>query len=430
MSNAVSLSKTIARTALLAGVSAAALLSLGAPTTAQEATPVPDVSVTAPPQPPGPNVPAAAAAAPAAQSAQPSPLGNWPGASTTTPPLFDGSAAAGYRVKDETASGPFWDGLPMQDSPYSVMVVPAPMIENLQVYTLQDALKYIPGVQTGNNAQNTTGTSSYVIRGFYTAGGPGAWGQSFEGLVGAGGYEFNAVEDKDRVELLQGVNGFLYGVNNVGGNINQELKRPTATPYFAVNVGNNTGDDAYMHLDAGGPINVPGLKDGLFGYRLNIVGQTGDTSYPGQTIQRNLISGAFDIKPSDDLLIQLNASHANFHIWGNTPYFLGSANSLGQGIPTADPSSVRAFPWLQHSDETDIGGVKVTYKFNDMFTLRTEWQYTDEYLSPAAVTYDFDFQSLDRRDDDQGLWRRNRHEPLYARRLCVPRHEVQHLWNR
>ena len=158
------------------------------------------------------------------------------------------------------------------------------MIENLQVYTLQDALKYIPGVQTGNNAQNTTGTSSYVIRGFYTAGGPGAWGQSFEGLVGAGGYEFNAVEDKDRVELLQGVNGFLYGVNNVGGNINQELKRPTATPYFAVNVGNNTGDDAYMHLDVGGPINVPGLKDGLFGYRLNIVGQTGDTSYPGQTI--------------------------------------------------------------------------------------------------------------------------------------------------
>jgi iron complex outermembrane receptor protein len=327
---------------------------------AEQATPVPDISVTAPPPPPG---------APSA-------------------PLMDGSAEAGYRVKDETGSGSFWGGLPTQDTPYTVNVVPSQMIQNMQVYTLQDSLKYIPGVQSGNNTQNTTGTSSYVIRGFYSAGSPGAWGQSFEGLPAAGGYEFNAVEDKERVELLQGVNGFLYGVNNVGGNINMVLKRPTATPYFAINLGNNAGDNAYVHADFGGPIDIPGLAEGLFGYRLNIVGQTGDTSYPGQTIQRNLISGAFDIRPFDNLLIQLNASHANFHIWGNTPYFLGSANAFGMAIPTADPSTVRAFPWLQHSDETDIGGVKITWKPNDIFTVRTEWQYTDEYLSPAAVTYD------------------------------------------
>ncbi len=146
--------------------------------------------------------------------AAPAPLGDWPGASTTTPPLMDGSAAAGYREKTETASGTFWGGLPLQDSPYTIMIVPQEMIENTQVISVQDALKYVPGVQTGNNTQNTTGTSRLVIRGFYTAGAPGAWGQTLEGLPASGGYEFTAIEDKERVEVPQGVNGFLYGVGN------------------------------------------------------------------------------------------------------------------------------------------------------------------------------------------------------------------------
>ena len=132
----------------------------------------------------------------------------------------------------------------------------------------------------------------------------------------------------------------------------------------------------------------------------------GDTSYPGQTIQRNLISGAFDIHPFESLLIQLNASHANFHIWGNTPYFLGSANAFGMAIPTADPATVRAFPWLQHSDETDIGGVKINWKPNDIFTVRTEWQYTDDNSQPRRRDLYFDHQSDHRIDDDQGLRRR------------------------
>ena len=194
------------------------------------------------------------------------------------------------------------------------MIVPQEMIENTQVISVQDALKYVPGVQTGNNTQNTTGTSSLVIRGFYTAGGPGAWGQTLEGLPSSGGYEFTAIEDKERVEVLQGVNDFLYGVGNVGGNVNMQLKRPTATPFFTVNVGDNMGDNAVMHIDTGGPLNIPGIKDGVFGYRLNLVGQTGDSSYEGQTAQRNLISGALDFHPTDDLLIQLNASHANYHL--------------------------------------------------------------------------------------------------------------------
>lgn len=70
--------------ALFMGSASVAALPLSLSAHAQDAspTPVPDISVTAPPPSESPN-----GAAPSA-------------------PLMDGSAAAGYRVKDSTAAGP------------------------------------------------------------------------------------------------------------------------------------------------------------------------------------------------------------------------------------------------------------------------------------------------------------------------------------
>ncbi len=203
------------RVSLLGGVSLLTLLCSSA--VAEPLLPATDIGSQATPDSGAPSPPPtlpAPSARPAASAPGAAPLGDWPGASTTEPPLMDGSAAAGYREKTETASGTFWGGLNLQDAPYTIMIVPREMIENTQVISMQDALKYVPSVQTGNNTQNTTGTSRLVIRGFYTAGAPGAWGQTLEGLPASGGYEFTAIEDKERVEVPQGVNGFLYGVGN------------------------------------------------------------------------------------------------------------------------------------------------------------------------------------------------------------------------
>ena len=130
--------------ALVMGSASVAALALAHSAHAQDAsaTPVPDISVSAPPPPESPNGAAAAG------------------------PFMDGSAAAGYRVKDTTAAGPIWGDLPLQDAPYSISVVPAPLIENLQAWQPEDLVKVIPQINDVLPNQNKGGNTFFYIRGF------------------------------------------------------------------------------------------------------------------------------------------------------------------------------------------------------------------------------------------------------------------------
>ena len=221
------------RVSLLGGVSLLTLLCSGA--AAEPLLPAIDIGSQAAPDsgaaspPPQGTRSAQPAAGPAQPAAQP--LGDWPGASTTTPPLMDGSAAAGYRVKDTTGAGPIWGDLPLQDTPYSITVVPSPLIENLQAYSIDDLVKVIPQVTNAVPLQNINGNSMLYLRGFEITQFTNNSGVTYDGMLGgAGGMFYTSLEDKERVEVLSGVNGFLYGTGSVGGNINYVLKRPTATP--------------------------------------------------------------------------------------------------------------------------------------------------------------------------------------------------------
>ena len=337
--------------ALFLGSASVGALMLALSAQAQEATPVPDIAVTAPPPSD-------------AQDAAPS------------GPLMDGSAAAGYRVKDSTAAGPIWNDLPVQDTPYSISVVPSALIENLQAYSIDDIVKVIPQVTNVIPLQNINGNSFLYIRGFAITQFTNNAGVTYDGMLGgAGGMFYTTLEDKERVEVLAGVDGFLYGTGSVGGNINYVLKRPTATPYFAVTAGDNAGANGFIHGDFGGPLNIPGLVDGLIGYRLNIVGQDGNTSIDGQSVERNLVSAAVDIHLPDNILLQLNAAHSNYHVFGTTPQYTTTLNPYPA---PADPAKLLANPWLQFIDETDTAGLNLTWKLNDIFTLRTAYDYTDE----------------------------------------------------
>ncbi|WP_020176357.1 TonB-dependent siderophore receptor [Methyloferula stellata] len=299
----------------------------------------------------------------------------------------DGSAAAGYRVDDSTATGPFWGDLPLQDAPYSINVIPAEQIQNMQVYSLQDALKYDPDIQFSNNNHNDGTASSYKIRGFSLGGNYGQ-GVTLEGLQSSMGVN-PALEDKQQIEVLDGVNGFLYGVQQVGGNINTVLKRPTAVPYFAIEGGDNAGSNGYGHLDIGGPLKVPGLDESVFGYRLNLVDQAGGTNLKNQSLKRSLESGAIDIHLPDDMLLQFNASHSNYHLWGLNQLFLGVGSPNGNYIsmPPLDPSSYITDPQATWMEDNITAGTKFTWKLNDTFTFRSEYQYGQDQVYGNAHPY-------------------------------------------
>src|ERR1700753_3913592 len=289
---------------------------------------------------------------------------------------LDGSAAVGYRVASTTAAGPIWGNLSLQDTPYSISVVPSQLIENLQAYSVDDLAKVVPQITNAFPLQNANGNSMFYLRGFPISQFTNNAGVTYDGMLGgAGGMFYIPLEDKERVEFLSGVDGFLYGTGSVGGNINYDLKRPTATPYMSVTAGDNAGANGFVHGDFGGPVQLPGLADGVLGYRLNVVGQGGDTSIDNQSVSRGLVSAAFDVYLPDTLLLKLTAAHSNYHIWGTTPEYTSTLNPYPS--PT-NPANQVANPWLQFSDQTDTAGTNLTWHLNDVFTLRAAYDYTYE----------------------------------------------------
>lgn len=222
------------RFALLASTSiATSLWAAGAALAQNVSTPIPDVSVTAPNNTPG-----------------------------------DGSTASGYRVDKVCGIGPF-ENLKIQDTPYTVNVISSDFIENTQSYATPDkVLEMMPGgVQyTYTSQRPVTGVANF--RGSPTASGQ----QRIDGLPVASSSSLSFLEPFSRVEAISSVSGFMYGVGSSTGIFNYVLKRPLAVPFFAdITTGVLIGTSPYAHMDVGGT-----TPDGRFGYRFNIVGQTGE----------------------------------------------------------------------------------------------------------------------------------------------------------
>jgi iron complex outermembrane receptor protein len=286
----------------------------------------------------------------------------------------EGSAEVGYKVENVTTTG-LWGEMKLQDTPYSISVMPHELIENIQATTMEQLFRINPLVQV-NYGIYRNDSGQVIMRGFNFV-------PTLEDGVRASYTHYGmTLEDVERVELLSGLSGFLYGPADVGGNINYVLKRPTAEPLYNVTVGNSSGGASiYTHGDFGGPID----KDGRFGYRLNVAYQDGDTSVDGQTLKRELVSGAVDWHISDKLLLQVDAAHNSSEVDGSqVAFFL-----KGSSAPPAPAADTLWTPNWSHIDTTtDKAGVKLTWDINDIFKFRTNYRYRDVEFGDAISIID------------------------------------------
>jgi iron complex outermembrane receptor protein len=276
-----------------------------------------------------------------------------------------------------------WTDTKVQDLPYSLTTMDSSLIDNLQAWQPENLFKVIPEITNVVPQQNSSGNPFQYIRGFAVTQFTNGGGISYDGLIGgAGGTDFMVVlDDKDRVELLSGADGFLYGIDSVGGDVNYVLKRPTATPHFSVIAGDNAGANGYVHVDTGGPLG----KSGIFGYRINGVEQNGATNIAYQRVKRDLLSAAVDVHARPNLLVQFNFQNLNYLVNGMSPAFslntYTATNTAGtlHAIPhSPDPTAVKATPWTQFYIHNTTEGAKFTWRINKHFTWRTFFDYAYE----------------------------------------------------
>jgi iron complex outermembrane receptor protein len=266
----------------------------------------------------------------------------------------EGTAADGYRAKTISSVGAL-GSMSLQDTPFSMSVVPRELIENIQAQSPDDVYKLNASTRT-TTPQITSWSPSVSIRGF------DGYNTAEDGLRRA--YNHAAVlEDKERVEILNGLSGFLYGAASPGGMINYVYKRPTIERLNSVTVGNYGGSQAYVHGDFGGRIDEAGRA----GYRLNLVSQDGGTAIDDQKIKRQLVSAAVDWQITDQLLLELNAVYNKYETSGTSAYWYFDGVRHGSA---PDAKKLWSQPWVRDEFENTKLMSKLSYQLNDAVTLR------------------------------------------------------------
>jgi catecholate siderophore receptor len=159
------------------------------------------------------------------------------------------------------------DKLPgdLQNTPQSVTVVSAELMQAQAATRLEDALKNVPGI-TLNAGEGTARGDTVNLRGF------SAFNDFFlDGVRDAAVYTRDSF-DLESVEVVKGPSAILFGRGSTGGAINQVSKAPTLTPLDSVTLDFGTNHEYRATTD----IDVPLSSSAAF--RFNAMGESSEVA--------------------------------------------------------------------------------------------------------------------------------------------------------
>ena len=305
----------------------------------------------------------------------------------------DASAAVGYR-SESVSVGPLGDKNPME-VPYVITAVPSDLFENQPTTGMAGLTKYVPSAQ-------------YEARGGMFIGRPGTRG--FEGTIS----ENNRIdglnvcmttaypmEQFERIEVLNGLAGSLYGPSAPSGVFNLVLKRPTEKQYFELDVNNvsygGARNNTYYHADLSGPLAHN------FGYRVNLLFDNGQEWAPASSIKRDLASIALDWHGLPNTVVETNFSYYDLKEQGFPAGFSYASSSVNPAtnihLPAAlDPTRAGyGQQWAGYELTTRTMSARVKHDFSE------DWHLSAGFLDQNASRNVF--QVLNTLTDNSGNYK-------------------------
>lgn len=166
----------------------------------------------------------------------------------------------GYQAK--RASTASKSSVALRDEAQSVQVVTPKTIEDFQVRSLDDAMKFVSGITQSNTLAGTQ--DGFVKRGF----GANADGSILrDGIRSSLSRNFSATTE--RVEVLKGPASLLYGALEPGGLINAISKKPQYQWGTRLSADSSSFGGGSLAVDVTGPIADSGLAFRLIAERQN-----------------------------------------------------------------------------------------------------------------------------------------------------------------
>ena len=302
-------------------------------------------------------------------------------------PWLSGDAEKAYRVEDVNV-GVLGNKI-LKDTPYSVEVYSSDLIKNKQARSLADITKGDASIglmednlKVENNVMQIRGVDP-----------DWATGQKIDGLNVYARSRDIPLEHLERIDILKGAGGFLYGFGVPGGVVNYVLKRPTDQPFQSLSMQVMDSGLALIHGDAGGRLGT----DDRFGYRVNLIHESGDTYINDGESRRNSGSIALDWEITPDLVWRFDAllgKHMRSGGYALLPTVDGAINysSTAIGKPPApiDGSRRLAPSWSRFEASHEIYGTDLSWDFAEdwILTLAYRQSKNDRALGTPVIFAD------------------------------------------
>jgi nucleotide-binding universal stress UspA family protein len=123
---------------------------------------------------------------------------------------------------------------PLLNSPQTIIEVPAQQAIDQGAFNMEDALRYVPGVNIHAN-EDTSQRNQFYIRGFSAES-----DRYLDGMLEIGNWYLDTF-NMERLEVLEGPAGVLFGRGSTGGVVNYVSKAPGLSPL--TEIGTSFGTD-------------------------------------------------------------------------------------------------------------------------------------------------------------------------------------------
>ena len=248
---------------------------------------------------------------------------------------------------------------PLRDTPQTVNVVTAEVMQDQHANSMQDALKNVPGVSfsTGDGQRDQVS-----IRGFT------AIADQFVDGIRDDALYFRDLSNVDRVEVIKGPAAVLYGRGSSGGLINRVTKKPGIdVTDFALSYG--MWADRRVEGDVGRV-----FADGAAAFRITAAHEEANSYRSQQFLNRTAVAPSLELRLAPQTTVLLQAD------------YLEDRRVTDFGIPAykgrpvaVDPSTYYGAANARDVDYSQSrvysGTATINHRFNDNWSIRNATRY-------------------------------------------------------
>ncbi len=244
----------------------------------------------------------------------------------------------------------------LRDVPQSITVVTRELIRDQSMQSMADVARYVPGVGVSQGEGNR---DALVFRGNRST------GDFFTDGVRDDVQYFRDLYNIERVEVLKGANGMIFGRGGSGGVINRVTKQAGWDPIREFSFEGGSYDKKRLAVDVG-----QGIND-VAAVRFNSMYENSGSYRNGVNLERFGISPTVTLKPSHRTNIVLGMEHFQDH------------RTADRGIPSFNGAPVNTSPSTFFGDprrsKADVSVTSfnslIEHKFDSGFTFRNRTNY-------------------------------------------------------